>query len=142
MRPGSMAIAISELDEERRNVIKLIELLEIRPLYSIASDYFLNRFAAVRAAIEGFMAREETFLRECQVPEETICLHIADHERIRTILHRIHQNAINKKNQTALDVHAHLKTEVERHASRFGFEMSKRIQRSEKAFTFNVVETN
>ena len=63
---------------------------------------------------------------------------VADHERIRTILHHIHQNSIDKKNQTALDVYTYLRAEVERHVSTFGCEMSKHIQLSET--TINAVE--
>lgn len=137
-RPVSMAIALSALDEERSNAIGLLGLLEIRPLYSVASDLFSSRFAAVRAAIEGVMAHEECFLREYPVSDETARLHIADHERIRTILHHIHQNSIDKKNQTALDVYTYLRAEVERHVSTFGCEMSKHIQLSET--TINAVE--
>jgi hemerythrin len=121
----SMRIGLPALDEEHRNVMELLELLEVRPLYSIASETFISRFSIVQAAAEKFIKFEESLLREFPLPAETRQAHIADHERIRTILQRIRADSIKKKNQTALDVYRTLRAEIEKHVATFGMDISK-----------------
>jgi hemerythrin len=127
----SMSVGLPALDQERKNVFELLELLEVRPLYSIASEAFSSRFVMVHAAIERFIQYEESVLREYPVPDETRRLHVADHERIRTELNRIQLDSINKKNQTALDVYKSLRTQIKKHVLTFGVEISKYIPSSE-----------
>ena len=115
-------IGFAELDEERKNVISLLDLLEVRPLYSVASEAFFSRFTIVQEAVERFIEAEERLLNEYPVSDETIRLHLADHERIRAILQRIREDSISKRNQTALDVYKSLRNEIDRHVLTFGME--------------------
>ncbi len=125
-----MRTGVPELDEERKMTMDLLELLEVRPIYSIASETFMTRFAVVHAAVEKFIKFEESLLHKQPVPDEIRRRHIADHEKIRTKLHRIRADAINKKNQTALDVYRSLRTEIRKHVLTFDVEMSKRVASS------------
>jgi hemerythrin len=123
----SMRVGVPELDEERKLTMDLLELLEVRPIYSIASETFSKRFAVVHAAVEKFIKFEESLLHEQPLPDEIRLRHLADHEKIRTKLHRIRTDSINKKNQTALDVYRSLRTEIKKHVLTFDVEMRKHI---------------
>lgn len=129
----SMRVGVPELDEERKNTMDLIELLEVRPIYSIASETFAKRFAVVHAAVEKFIKFEESLLHKQLLPDEIRRRHLADHEKIRTKLHRIRADSINKKNQTALDVYRSLRTEIKKHVLTFGAEFGKQIPSSAHA---------
>ena len=120
----SMRSGVPELDEERRNVMELLELLEVRPLCSVASDDFASRFARVQAATEKLFSHEEALLLGRSLPLETKRLHLADHEKIRAILSRIGNDAARKKNQTALDVYKSLRAAIERHVAKFGLDVT------------------
>jgi hemerythrin len=124
----SMRVGLPELDEERKNVLEILELLEVRPLYSIASETFAGRFKIVQAAVEELIRYEENLLHEYRVPDETRRRHIADHEKIRTKLQRIRADSMNKKNQTALDVYRSLRNEIKKHVLTFDLETSKHIR--------------
>jgi len=121
----SMRAGFPELDEERKNVIALIDLLEVRPLYSIASEDFFNRFTLVQAAVERFIECEEILLQDFPVDDETIRLHLADHERIRAMLRRIREDSMRKKNQTAIDVYKSLRNVIDKHVRTFAMETHK-----------------
>ncbi len=123
----SMRVGLPELDEERKNAMELLELLEVRPIYSIASETFTTRFAVVHAAVEKFIKFEESLLHKQPLSDEIKRRHLADHEKIRTKLLRIRADSINKKNQTALDVYRSLRTEIKKHVLTFDVEMSKHI---------------
>jgi len=129
----SMRVGVPELDEERKLTMDLLELLEVRPIYSIASETFTTRFAVVHAAVEKFINFEESLLHKQLVPDEIRRRHFADHEKIRTKLHRIRADSINKKNQTALDIYRSLRAEIKKHVETFDVEMRKHVSSSAMA---------
>ena len=129
----SMRVGVPELDEERKITMDLLELLEVRPIYSIASETFAKRFAVVQAAVEKFIKFEESLLHKQLLPDEIRRRHLADHEKIRTKLHRIRADSINKKNQTALDIYRSLRTEIKKHVLTFDVEMSQHVASSAHA---------
>jgi hemerythrin len=127
----SMRVGLPELDEERKNVFELLELLEMRPIYSIASETFASRFDVVQEALERFLKHEESVLKKNGVPDQTRRLHLDDHEKIRQMLDQVREDSLAKKNQTGLDVYKALRTEVEQHVRTFGFDMTMHLPNSD-----------
>ena len=127
----SMRVGLPELDEERKNVFELLELLEVRPIFSISSETFAKRFAVVHEAVERFLKFEEGLLKKYPVPDKTRQLHVEDHERIRKILEQVRKDSIAKKNRTGLDIYQSLRAEVESHVTTFGFDMGEHLPKTD-----------
>jgi len=113
--------------EQRAELVRVVELLDLSPLHSIASDIFVSRFRILLGAIEEFFRQEEELLNCCAAPAEVRQLHIADRERIRKILHDIEMNSARKKNQTAVEVYAGIRFEIDRHIECFSFELGRHV---------------
>ncbi len=121
----SMRVGLPEFDEARKKAFELLELLEMRPIYSIASETFASRFELVHEAVERFLKVEEDLLKHYPVPEDARSLHIDDHDKIRRMLARVRADSLAGKNRTGLDVYKALRTEIQKHVLTFGFDVSK-----------------
>ena len=111
-------------------LVRVVDLLDLSPLHSIASDVFVSRFHVLLNAIERFFEYEESLLDRYLISGEVRRLHVADHERIRQILRGIHQDSIRKKNQTAIEVYQTIRHEIEQHVLNFSFDVSRCVPAS------------
>lgn len=111
-------------DVQCNELVRAIDLLDLSPLHSIASDVFVSRFHVLLDAIERFFQYEEALWDRCLIPGEIRQLHLADHERIRRMLDGIRKDSMRKKNQTAIDAYRAIRHEIEQHVQRFSFDVS------------------
>ena len=118
-------IGLPVFDARCAELVSVVELLDLPPLHSLASEVFISRFRQLLAAIEAFFAHEETLLNDIPVPPEIRRAHLADHDRLRQLLEGIHQDALRKKNQTAIEVYETIRFEIERHVISFSFDVSR-----------------
>jgi hypothetical protein len=120
-------INVPAFNEQWEELVKVVELLDLSPLHSIASDIFISRFRILLDAIEGFFRQEEELLNYYAVPSEIRLLHVSDHERIRRMLNDINMNSLRKKNQTAVEVYEGIRFEIDRHVECFSFDVSRYV---------------
>jgi len=125
--PRLAGIGLPLFDEQCEDLAAAIELLDLNPLHSLASEVFISRFCVLRDAIERLFRHEEALLSQYRLPAETRRLHGDDQRRIRRILDDIHADAMNRKNRTAIEVYETLRFEIERHVSDFGDDLSRHI---------------
>ena len=118
-------IGLPVFDARCAELVSVVELLDLPPLHSLASEVFISRFRQLLAAIEAFFAHEETLLNDIPVPPEIRRAHLADHDRLRQLLEGIHQDALRKKNQTAIEVYETIRFEIERHVISFSFDVGR-----------------
>ena len=121
-------IGLPELDAERKKIIELLGQLDMKPLYSIADEEFLERFSVIRHELRQFAALEENILKRYHLPYKTRRMHADDHSRIAKMLDEIYDDALAKKNQTVLAVFQLLKNEIIKHMLAFNDEIRSHIQ--------------
>lgn len=111
-------------DVQCSELVQTVDLLDLSPLHSIASDVFVSRFHVLLDAIENFFRYEEALLDRDLIPGEIRQRHLADHEKIRRMLGGIRKDSMRKKNQTAIDAYRAIRHEIEQHVLRFSFDVS------------------
>ena len=116
-------IGLPTFDEQCEKLVRIIQLLDLSPLHTIASEVFASRFLLLLDAIEEFFRHEEALLNSYAIPTKIRCLHIADHKRIREMLNDIYMNSVGKKNQTAIDVYRAIRFEIDQHVLNFSFDV-------------------
>lgn len=116
-------IGLPAFDEQCEELVRLIELLDLSPLHSIASDVFVSRFLLLLDAVEEFFRLEEELMTYYAIPTEIMRLHIADHKRIKKMLNDICMDSARKKNQTAIEVYKAIRFEIEQHLLNFSFDV-------------------
>jgi len=115
----AVAKGVLPFDEHCSELIRLLKLLDLSPLHTIASQTFIERFRRLVNAAEAFFLREEEVLGVCSIPGAVKRRLLASHRRIRDLLDRVHIDAIKGKNQTAIEVYERIGAEFERHLSEF-----------------------
>ena len=120
-------IYLPSFDERCEELVRIIELLDLSPLHSIASTVFVSRFRVLLDAIESFFRHEDELLHRYSIPIENRRLHLADHERIREMLNDIGLDIAGKKNQTAIDVYEAIRFEIDRHVLNFSADLGRCI---------------
>jgi hemerythrin len=130
--PASFVVKIGlpTFDEQCEKLVRILELLDLSPLHTVASDVFLSRFLVFRDAIEEFFMSEEKLLNSCAVPDDIRFLHISDHQRIREMLHNVYMNALGKKNQTAIEVYKAISFKINQHVANFSFDLGQYLPQS------------
>ena len=123
----SMRVGLPKFDEERKELTRLIEHLDLSPLHSICSDFFILKFGIFQAAVKAFFEHEEILFRELQVPDSVKKIHIVDHGRILQMLNAVYLDSMNKKNQTAIDTYQHIRNDIKQHISKFGQDLREYI---------------
>jgi len=118
-------LVLPSFDEQCEELVRVIELLDLSPLHSIASGVFVSRFRVLLEAIETFFRHEEQLLNLCSMPIENRRLHLADHQRIREILSDICRDLDGKKNRTAIEVYEAIRFEIDRHVLTFSADLGR-----------------
>ncbi len=88
----AVRIGLPAFDGKCEALEKTIEMLNLSPLHSIASDLFVERLSVLIDAVEGFFKHEEELLDFYAMPEETKRTHGTEHNRIRKMLNDIYRN--------------------------------------------------
>lgn len=117
-------IPIPAFFAKRMELDQIIETLALRPIYTIASNDFIDRLSVLLEAIDRFFAHEEELLDYYGVPQERRRPLFEDHQKIRNMLQRVHSDSISKKNQTAFEVYEAIKQEIDRHIANFSFDVA------------------
>lgn len=116
----SMRIGLPKFDEERKDLTRIIEHLDLNPLHTITSEMFLIKFGIFHAAIKALFKHEEALFREYPVPDDVKKPHLADHSRILEMLNAVYKDSMNKRNQTAFDIYLIIRNEIKQHILKFG----------------------
>ncbi|SDG56970.1 hypothetical protein [Propionivibrio dicarboxylicus] len=106
-------------DEHCSELIRLLKLLDLSPLHTIASQTFIERFRLLVNAADAFFLHEEELLGLHSIPGAVKQRHLASHRRIRDLFYSVHIDAIKGRNQTAIEIYERIGTEIERHLSEF-----------------------
>lgn len=121
----TVKIDMPVFDEQCAELGRIVELLDLSPVHSIASDLFVRRFRVFQDAVEGFFRYREALLNYDAVPSEIRRLHIANHERIRNMLDDIQMDSVRKKNQTAVEVYKAVRFEIDRYVASVSLDVSR-----------------
>lgn len=113
------AKGVPHADERCSELIRLLKLLDLSPLHTIASQTFIERFRHLVNAAETFFLHEEELLGVHSLPGAVKRRLLASHRRIRDLLDAVHLDAIKGRNQTAIEVYERIGAEFERHLSEF-----------------------
>jgi len=124
----SMRIGVDIFDDERRQLLAILEHLDVNPLQTISSEFFRAKFNIYDAAVRSLFAHEETLLGKFDVPEKVKKLHKDEHDRIVAMLNSVNADSINKRNQTAIDVYQLIRSDMTRRLSEFGQELRKYVR--------------
>ena len=123
----SMRVGLPKFDEERKYLTRVIEYLDLRPLHTISSEFFIVKFGIFQAAVKAFFEHEEALFSELQVPDSVKRIHIEEHGRILEMLNAVYLDSMNKKNQTAIDTYQNIRSEIKQHISKFGQDLREYI---------------
>jgi hemerythrin len=122
-----MRTGLHRFDEERKELVSIVERLDLSPLHTITSDSFLVEFRNCEAAVKAFCKHEEELFSEFQVPDHIRKVHMADHDRILELLNAVKEDSINRRNQTAIDVYQMIRNKIREHIYKFDQELCKFI---------------
>ncbi len=119
--------ALPTFNERCEELSRVIALLDLSPLHSIASSVFVSRFPVLLEAIESFFRYEEELLDLYAMPAENRRLHLADHRRIRDLLNDIRLRSAAKRNLTAIEVYEAIRAEIEQHVLNFSLDLGRHV---------------
>ena len=123
----SMRIGLDWFDEERKELLTILEHLDVNQLQTISSELFLAKFHIYEAAVRGLFEHEESLFSKYDVPDTIKKRHETEHHRIIKMLNTVYLDSRNKRNQTAIDVYQMIRADMKQHISNFGQELRNHV---------------
>lgn len=119
----SMRIGIPIFDEQRRDIAKIIELLDANPAAPITDEYFLGQFSVLQVMISEFFTREESLMSQLGVPGEVQDRLVADHNKLLELFNQVYLDSMDQKKQTAEQVYFTIRDALAAHMLEHGQEL-------------------